>query len=68
MDNWWYQGHIIGWENLFVHQAYELMKVVIGNSELSSDVANFEDGYKATVICDAILRASDTGKKQVIKY
>jgi predicted dehydrogenase len=68
MDRWWFQGHTIGWESMFVHQAYEFVRAVIEESEPSPDLATFEDGYKAVVVCDAILKASETGSKQEVKY
>jgi hypothetical protein len=31
-------------------------------------VATFEDGYKAVIICDAILKSSKSGKKEKVVY
>ena len=68
MNNWWCQGHIIGWGNIFVHQSYEIVKKLIDDNTASENIATFEDGFKALVICDAIQKASESGKKQEIKY
>jgi len=67
-DRWWPHGHIIGWENTFVHIAYNMVKAVMGNGEMDPYVANFEDGYRNAVICDAILKSAETGKKTNIDY
>ncbi|MBA7682887.1 hypothetical protein ES703_91243 [subsurface metagenome] len=68
IDKWWPHGHIIGWENTFVHEAYHIVDAHVNGTELSPYVATFEDGYKAAVICDAIIMAADTKKWQDIKY
>lgn len=67
-DKWWPHGHIIGWENTFVHEAFHIIDAAVNNTELSPYVATFEDGYRAAVICDAILEAAETGKKVEIVY
>ncbi|MDZ7838581.1 MAG: Gfo/Idh/MocA family oxidoreductase [Actinomycetota bacterium] len=33
-DKWWPQGHIIGWENTFVHIAYNMAKAVMGDGNM----------------------------------
>jgi len=68
LDRWWPHGHLIGWENTFVHEAFHIVDAVINGTELSPMIATFEDGYKAAVICDAILKAAETGRKVEIKY
>ena len=67
-ENWWPHGHIIGWEDTFVHTAYHMVNAVINDVELEPMVATFEDGYKAAVICDAILKSSKSEKKEKIVY
>jgi predicted dehydrogenase len=68
MDRWWPHGHIIGWENTFVHSAYNMVDAVINNTELSPMVATFEDGYKNAVICDTILKSVESERKEKIIY
>jgi predicted dehydrogenase len=65
---WWPQGHILGWENTFVHQAYHIVDAAVNGTELSPYVATFEDGYRAAVVCDAIIKATETGRRQEIVY
>lgn len=67
-DKWWPHGHIIGWENTFVHIAYNMVKAVMGKGGMDPHVANFEDGYRNAVICDAMLKSAKTGKKEKINY
>lgn len=67
-ENWWPHGHIIGWENLFVHEFYNMIEAVINGKPLEPYVATFEDGYKSCVICDAISESAETGKKIFCKY
>lgn len=44
------------------------MNAVSGAKRLAYYVATFEDGYKAMVVCDAIIKSAETGKKEYIKY
>jgi len=67
-DKWWPHGHIIGWENTFVHTAYNIVNAVVNDAKLEPMVATFEDGYRAAVICDAILQSAESGKKETISY
>lgn len=67
-DKWWPHGHIIGWENTFVHEAFHIVDASVNGTELSPYVATFEDGYRAAVICDTIVKAAETGRKQEIVY
>ncbi len=67
-SNWWPHGHIIGWEHTFVHELTHFLDCVVNNKSVAPFGADFADGYRAAVICDAII-ASAQAKKQVdIKY
>jgi predicted dehydrogenase len=65
---WWPHGHTIGWGDTFVHTAYNMLDAVVNNHPLEPMTATFEDGYRNTVICDAILNSAQTGRKQKISY
>ena len=65
---WWPQGHTIGWGDTFVNAAYNMVDAVVNGTSLEPMTATFEDGYRNNVICDAILRSAESGKKQIIKY
>lgn len=67
-ENWWPVGHIIGWENLFVHGVYLFMKAVAEDTPLDRYCATFEDGYRNAVISDAIAEAARSGGRVEIKY
>ncbi len=67
-DKWWPHGHIIGWENTFVHTAYNMVNAVVNDAKLEPMVATFEDGYRTAVICDAMLRSAESGRKEEISY
>jgi predicted dehydrogenase len=66
--NWWPQGHIIGWEHTFVHELHHFLDAIVNNSNVKPMGADFEDGYRNAVICDAIQRSSKERKQVDIKY
>lgn len=68
MENWWPSAHLIGWEHSFVHEFYHFFDAIVNNKPVAPYGADFVDGYRNAVICDAIV-ASAQGKRAVdIKY
>jgi len=67
-SNWWPHGHIIGWEHTFVHEIHHLLDAIVNNKRVAPYGADFEDGYKNAVICDAILQSAESGQRVNIKY
>jgi predicted dehydrogenase len=67
-ENWWPQGHMIGWEHTFVHEITHLLDAIVNNKEVAPYGADFMDGYKNAVICDAILQSAETGRHVSITY
>jgi predicted dehydrogenase len=67
-SSWWPQGHIIGWEHTFVHEIAHLLDAIVSNKDVAPLGATFEDGYKNSVVCDAIQTSSDTGRRVAIDY
>lgn len=65
---WWPHGHIIGWEHTFVHEVYHLMDAIVNNKDIAPYGATFEDGYRCSVILDAITQSSQEGRRVDIKY
>ena len=61
-ENWWPHGHIIGWEHLFVHEITHLLDCIVNEKDVSPYGATFLDGYRAAVICDAILESAKKRK------
>jgi predicted dehydrogenase len=67
-ENWWPQGHMIGWEHSFVHEFDHFFRAIVNDTDVGPYGATFEDGYKNAVICDAIVESA-TSKRQVdVKY
>lgn len=67
-ENWWPQGHIIGWEHTFIHEFHHFFDAIVNNKPVTPYGADFVDGYKNAVICDAILNSAASGHSVDIKY
>lgn len=67
-DKWWPHGHIIGWEHTFVHEIEHFLSAIVNNTDVAPYGATFVDGYRAAVVCDAIIQSSREGKRVDIKY
>ncbi|MDX2160027.1 MAG: Gfo/Idh/MocA family oxidoreductase [bacterium] len=67
-ENWWPQGHIIGWEHTFVHEFHHFFAAILGQHEVAPYGADFVDGYRNAVICDAIVESSQSGRSVDIQY
>lgn len=67
-DKWLPFGEMLGYSATFVHTAYHISNAIINDEPLEPWVATFEDGYKANVIGDAIIKSSETGRKINITY
>ena len=67
-ENWWPHGHIIGWEHTFIHEITHLLDCIVNDKEVGPHGATFEDGYRAAVICDAVLESSENGNRIDISY
>jgi predicted dehydrogenase len=67
-ENWWPQGHIIGWEHTFVHELTHFLNCIVNDKEVAPYGATFEDGYRAAIVCDAIFESAATKKQVEIEY
>jgi predicted dehydrogenase len=67
-ENWWPQGHMIGWEHTFVHELTHLLDCIVNDKDVAPIGATFEDGYRNAVICDAILESAATRRQVDVKY
>jgi predicted dehydrogenase len=67
-EHWWPHGHMIGWEDNFVHELLHLLTCVKNDEPISPRGATLEDGYRCAEICDAIVRSHQTGQRQTIEY
>lgn len=68
ISNWWPHGHIIGWEHTFIHELTHLLDCIVNDKDVAPYGATFEDGYRAAVVCDAILKSAKAKKHIDIKY
>ncbi len=67
-EHWWPHGHMIGWEHTFVHELAHFLDCIVNDGEVAPHGATFEDGYRAAVVCDAILESAGTRRQVDITY
>ena len=67
-ENWWPHGHIIGWEHTFVHEITHLLDCIVNDKDVAPHGATFEDGYRAAVVCDAVLESADRRAHVDVRY
>ena len=67
-EHWWPPGHMIGWEHTFVHELHHLLTAIRDDGDVRPYGADFEDGYRAAEVCDAILRSAENGSREEISY
>jgi predicted dehydrogenase len=67
-ENWWPHGHIIGWEHTFVHEFHHFFDAIVNNKPVDPYGATFVDGYRNSVICDAIGKSARTGRTVDVNY
>ena len=67
-EYWWPPGHIIGWGDTFVHELHHVLQAIATDGEIAPYGANFEDGYRASEVGDAIVRSSGTGSRETVAY
>ncbi len=65
---WWPHGHIIGWEHTFIHEIAHLLDCIVNDKAVGPHGATFEDGYRADVVCGAILESAATRRHVDVKY
>ena len=65
--DWWPPGHIIGWGDTFTYEYLHLLGAIAGEGTVGPDGATFEDGYRCALVCDAILRSSQSNRTEALK-
>ncbi len=65
---WWPAGHIIGWGDTFVHEINTFLGAITRGTPLTPDGADFEDGYRAAVVAEAIQTSAKSGQRVAITY
>jgi predicted dehydrogenase len=51
-----------------VHEITHLLDCIVNDKEVGPHGATFLDGYKASVVCDAILESADTKRHVDVSY
>jgi predicted dehydrogenase len=67
-EHWWPPGHIVGWGDTFVHEIHHLLTAIAENKDVGPHGATFEDGYRVAEVCDAVVRSSESGKREEVRY
>ena len=65
---WWPHGHMIGWEDNFVHELLHLLTAIREDTPIGPYGATMEDGYRCAEICDAIVRSHESRRREAISY
>ncbi|MGX6446827.1 Gfo/Idh/MocA family protein [Patulibacter sp. S7RM1-6] len=65
---WWPPGHLLAWEHTFVHELDHFLRAVRDGRSVRPHGADFEDGYRAAEVCDAILRSAASGRTEPVAY
>jgi predicted dehydrogenase len=68
MRYWWPPGHIVGWGDTFTHEVIHLLEAIATGGDVAPYGATFEDGYRASEVCDAIVRSSAEGRRIELAY
>jgi predicted dehydrogenase len=65
---WWPPGHIVGWGDTFLHEIVHLLDAIANDGDVAPYGADFEDGYRASEICDALVRSSNEQRRVELAY
>jgi predicted dehydrogenase len=49
-----------------VHELHHLLTCIATNKRVGPHGATFEDGYRVSEVCDAILRSAKSGKREAV--
>jgi predicted dehydrogenase len=56
--NWWPDGHSIGYEHGFTNQAYDILRVLAGETPIVP-IPDFEDAYQTQRVLEAVLVSAE---------
>ena len=56
------------WEHSFIQEIHHLLGAFANHSPVAPHGATFEDGYRVAEVCDAMVRSSDSGAREVVVY
>lgn len=54
---WWPSNHMLGWEHAHINQIFYFLDAVVHDRPIAPYGATFEDGHRAAMIGDAIVRS-----------
>ena len=60
---WWPPGHNLGWEHCHIIDKFHFLDAVASGKPMSPYLATFADGYRVSVIIDAMRRSSGSGRR-----
>ena len=66
LAGWWPPGHVLGWEHTFVDELHHFLGAIASGGDIGPGGATFEDGYRAALVCDAILASARSGARQAV--
>ena len=52
----------------FVHELHHFLDAIANDTDVAPYGATFEDGYRASEICDAITRSGQSGAREEIRF
>ena len=61
VGNWWPDAHLIGYEHGFVNQAYDIIKVLAGETP-TLPIPDFNDAYQTQRVLEAALISASEGR------
>lgn len=64
IKGWWPAGHIIGWQQTFVHQVYTMMNGIATGKQ---PAPSFYDGLKCQAVLEAVEKSAETEKWEKVK-
>jgi predicted dehydrogenase len=67
-EYWWPPGHIIGWGDTFMHELHHMLRCIADDTDVAPYGATFEDGYRASEVCDSIVRSGKSGAREPITF
>lgn len=66
MEHWWPPGLVLGWDHVLVHQWLHLLSAIDDVRPIAPHGATFEDGYRAALVCDAIIASAVGGARETV--
>ena len=51
-----------------MHELHHFLSAIATDSDVGPHGATFEDGYRAAEVCDAIVRSSESGRREKVAF